>query len=404
MSKTSLPLKNLRGVLLLLILAFHSFSAYIVTQPAPPLPFDQAPYLWRAFPIIDNERWLGFDLFCACQFLYLMQFMFFLSGLFVWSSLQRRGWKEFLAHRLVRLGIPFVVGVYLLMPVAFYPVYRVTAINPSFSEFWAHWTALPVTATGPMWFLWWLIAFDVCAVLIYWLAPHVRGFFAPLLAEAMERPVSLFAGLICIAGLAYLPLSAIYSPWYWAGLGPFEVQVAFAPQYLIYFLLGVAVGAHGYGRGPFSMDSTLVRHWPLWVIVALASFFLWLIPTALIDKVPDVPVATLRVVGDFGLVMFVGTACFSMTAIFERFARTPLPIIDEVSEHGYGVYFFHYPIVLWLQYALLGLLWPAVAKGVIVFAVTVVASLAASMLTDRLLASGGDLLTRRVSRLSGHLR
>jgi hypothetical protein len=83
MSKTSLPLKNLRGVLLLLIVAFHSFSAYIVTQPTTPPAFDLPPYDWRVFPIIDNERWLGFDLFCAFQFLYLMQFMFFLSGLFV---------------------------------------------------------------------------------------------------------------------------------------------------------------------------------------------------------------------------------------------------------------------------------------------------------------------------------
>jgi Acyltransferase family len=112
--------------------AFHSFSAYIVAQPTTPPAFGLAPYDWRVFPIIDNERWLGFDLFCAFQFLYLMQFMFFLSGLFVWPSLQRKDWKGFLAHRLVRLGIPFVIGVYLVMPIAFYPVYerQVTSAMP----------------------------------------------------------------------------------------------------------------------------------------------------------------------------------------------------------------------------------------------------------------------------------
>ena len=68
MSKTSLPLKNLRGVLLLLIVAFHSFSAYIVTQPTTPPAFDLPPYDWRVFPIIDNERWLGFDLFAHFNF------------------------------------------------------------------------------------------------------------------------------------------------------------------------------------------------------------------------------------------------------------------------------------------------------------------------------------------------
>src|ERR1700722_8797212 len=76
------PQRGLRRVLLLLIVAFHSLSAYIVTQPTTPPAFDLPPYDWRVFPIIDNERWLGFDLFCEFQFLYLMQFMFFLSGLF----------------------------------------------------------------------------------------------------------------------------------------------------------------------------------------------------------------------------------------------------------------------------------------------------------------------------------
>ena len=215
MSKTSLPLRNLRGVLLLLIVAFHCFSAYIVTQPTTPPAFDLPPFDWRVFPIIDNERWLGFDLFCAFQFLYLMQFMFFLSGLFVWPSLQRKGWKGFLAHRLVRLGIPFVIGVYLLMPIAFYPVYRVTAVEPSWSSFWAHWTALPITPTGPMWFLWYLIALDFCAAAIYKLTAGRRGPVAHAIEKVTQRPRTLFIVLVAITALSYLPLSALYSPWYW---------------------------------------------------------------------------------------------------------------------------------------------------------------------------------------------
>jgi hypothetical protein len=213
MSKTSIPLKNLRGTLLLLIVAFHAFSAYIVSQPALAPAFDQPPYDWRIFPIVDNERWLGFDLFCAFQFLYLMQFMFFLSGLFVWSSLQRKSWREFLVHRFARLGVPFVIGVYALMPLTFYPVYRVTAIDPSWSAFWAHWMALPTNPTGPMWFLWCLIVLDVVGVVIYQLAPHTKQYVGPLLADAMTRPGMLFAALLCVSALAYLPLSAIYSPW-----------------------------------------------------------------------------------------------------------------------------------------------------------------------------------------------
>src|SRR5215469_3586802 len=72
-----------------------------------------------------------------------MQLMFFLSGLFVWPSLVRRGWGTFLVRRVLRLGVPFLVGTYILMPLAFYPVYRRTAVDPAWSAFWSHWTALP---------------------------------------------------------------------------------------------------------------------------------------------------------------------------------------------------------------------------------------------------------------------
>jgi hypothetical protein len=43
MFKTSLVLRNLRGVVILLILAFHSFVACVAAQPTAPFPFDNAP-------------------------------------------------------------------------------------------------------------------------------------------------------------------------------------------------------------------------------------------------------------------------------------------------------------------------------------------------------------------------
>ena len=403
MSKTNWPLKNLRGALLLLIVAFHAVSAYIVTQPTTPPAFDSPPFDWRVFPIIDNERWLGFDLFCAFQFLYLMQFMFFLSGLFVWPSLQRKGVWGFVRYRLVRLGIPFVIGVNLVMPIAFYPVYRVTAVEPSWSSFWAHWTALPITPAGPMWFLWYLIALDFCAAAIYKLAAGSGGPVARAVEKVTRRPRTLFVLLIAITALTYLPLSALYSPWYWAQIGPFEVQATFAPQYAIYFLIGLAVGAQGFNRGIFDEAGSPVRRWPFWTVGAFAAFFLWIIPAALIAKVPNVPVKALSVIGDLGLVIFAAAACFAMTGLFQRFARGRLPVIDGISEHGYGFYFFHYPVVLWLQYALLDLVFPAVAKGMLVLVGTVLVSLGLSVVTERILTTCRDAFTRGILLLGGEL-
>jgi hypothetical protein len=299
--RTSIALSNLRGVVIVLILAFHSFSAYIVTQPSVPPPFDDAPYSWTAFPIIDRERWIGFDLFCAFVFLYLMQLMFFLSGLFVWPSLLRRGSSVFLARRLIRLGLPFLIGIYLLMPITFYAVYRVTAADPAWSTFWAHWTALPISATGPMWFLWFLLVLDVAATIL------LLGFRALMFNDFVEKivtdPLRSFLVLTSISAVLYLPLAAIFSPWQWVGYGPFEIQAAFAPQYALYFAFGVAVGVFGLEKGLLDPNGRLVQRWTFWLLCSIASFLLWIIPTALIVK--DAGNASIeRLAADLSLVVF----------------------------------------------------------------------------------------------------
>jgi glucans biosynthesis protein C len=393
MRKENIPLRNLRGVVIILILAFHCFSAYIVNQPAHPFTFNQAPYHWLAFPIIDSRRWLGFDLFCASQFLYLMQLMFFLSGLFVWSSLQRKGWTRFFAQRLLRLGVPFVLGVYALMPLAFYAVYRVSAVDPGWPAFWQQWSALPFTPTGPMWFLWYLIALNALAAVLFRLAEHIRGFLPGWLVKIVFQPGRLFIMLVCVTAAAYLPLSMIYPPWKWIGVGPFEIQAAFAPQYALYFLLGFAVGIYGHDRGLLDANGMFVRRWWLWSLGSIGFFALWLIPAALTEGQPGAPLG-IRIAGDLALVTFAASTCFAMTAALVRFARARWPIVDTISENAYGIYFFHYPIVLWLQFALLGAAVPAIVKGTGVFIATVMVSLAASALTNRVLAASEPLRAR----------
>src|ERR1044072_2050489 len=111
-----LALRNLRSCVILLVVSFHSVLPYLAFNPASAAPFDSAPYQWLGIPLIDNERWFGFDLFCAFQYVFLMPFMFFLSGLFVWPSLVRRGAGNFVFDRSWRIGVPFLLGARLVIP------------------------------------------------------------------------------------------------------------------------------------------------------------------------------------------------------------------------------------------------------------------------------------------------
>jgi peptidoglycan/LPS O-acetylase OafA/YrhL len=368
MPKSSVALGNLRGFTILMVVAFHSFTAYLGSQPAAQPLFDSPPYSWRANPILDSERWFGFDLFCAFEYVHLMQLMFFLSGLFVWASLLRKGGKKFLYDRFLRLGVPFVVGLYLLMPAALYPVYRVSAAEPSWAAYWSQWMGLPFWPSGPMWFLWCLLALNIAAAVLYALAPRAGGFLGRLSAGAGGDPSRFFIALVSVSALAYLPVSAVFEPWQWVQFGPFAFQPSLAPLYVIYFFAGVGVGTHGLEHGLLASDGALAQRWPLWLAGGGAAFLLWIIPTALI--VNGYGVVGLQIVADLGFVLSSASICFALMAIFLRFATSRQPLLDSLSEHAYGIYLVHYLFVVWLQYLLLGAPLFAAAKAAIVFSGT----------------------------------
>jgi len=379
MSRAGLALDNLRGFVILMVLAFHSFMAYMASLPLSPLPFDAPPYDWQAHPIIDKRRWLGFDLFGAFQFLHLMQLMFFLSGLFVWPSLVRKGTTPFLRDRVLRLGVPFVVDVFLLMPLAYFPVYYVRSVDPNWSVFWSQWIALPFWPSGPIWFLWFVLVLNIVAAGLYSLAPRTKELLGRLSVYAGNQPERFFIGLVTVSALAYLPLAAFFEPWQWVHFGPFAIQASLAPQYAIYFLTGLVIGSGGIDRGLLVVDTVLARRWPFWLVGAFAAFLLWIFPAALIVRGQDTALAGLEIARGLGVVLFAGSACFASIAFFLRFASMRRPILGKISENGYGIYLFHYVFVIWTQYALLQIAMPAIVKGAIVLGTTLALSWAVSV-------------------------
>ena len=379
MRGANLALSNLRAFVILLVLAFHSVLAYLGSQPASPSPFDSPPYWWRAVPIIDKERWFAFDLFSAFTYVYLMQLMFFLSGLFVWPSLLRKGGKLFLHGRFFRLGVPFLLGVFSLMPVALYPVYRVRAVDPSLSAYWAHWIALPFWPCGPLWFLWFLLALNCATALLHRLAPRLIESLGRLSTRAGARPGRYLLALASVSALLYIPSAAVFEPWDWVQFGPFAFQPSFALVYIAYFFAGVALGVYGLERGPLRSDAPLARRWAVWLACAVGAFAVWIIPTALTVNGRAAGVPGLEIIADVGFALCAASACLGWIAVFLRFGTMRRPLIDDLSESAYGIYLVHYLFIIWLQYILLGVALFAVAKAAIVFAGTLMLSWAVTV-------------------------
>jgi hypothetical protein len=219
-----------------------------------------------------------------------------------------------------------------------------------------------------------VLVFNVAAAALYWLVPRSGELFTRLAAKAAADPIRFFLVLAGVSALAYLPLASMYPPWQWVRFGPFHLQPGFAPQYAIYFFAGLVIGTYRLDRGLFATDGLPARRWGRWVGGALALFVLWIIPTALNVKGEGEPLPGLQIAADLALVLYAASACIGLAAIFLRFAAVPRPILHGLSENAYGMYLFHYVFVMWAQYALLGAALPAIVKGVIVFAVTLVLS------------------------------
>src|SRR5579862_8721846 len=76
---------NLRSVVILHVVAIHSFLPYFSFLPGKPYAFDAPPWLWRSFPLVDAHRVpIGFDILSAWVDVFVMATFFLISGLFVW--------------------------------------------------------------------------------------------------------------------------------------------------------------------------------------------------------------------------------------------------------------------------------------------------------------------------------
>ena len=394
MSKSSVALSNLRAVVIVIVLAFHASLAYVKSAPAPQR-FDQPPFTWEAFPIVDAHRWLGFDIFCAWQDVSLMALMFFLSGLFVGPSLVRKGAVTYTIDRLKRIGVPFVFAFIVLSPLALYPAYAARTPDPSLAGYVTAFFSLPYWPAGPQWFLWQLMAVNAIAALLYALSRDVVRDFRRLGAWAGEHSVLYYILLsaICVAG--YAPLAVAYSPFTWGEFGPFSLQFCRPLLYIAVFFAGFSLGSLGLDRGLLATDGPLARNWRAWTVLAVVTFCIWAGLTGMTFPNWDAASFAARL----GASLAYAPACIAggmfMLAVFLRFSRAHSRVLDSLSTNAYGIYLVHYVFIVWLQYVLLPAGLPSVVKAAIVFAGTFVLSWPVSIVVTKILSGSFALTSKR---------
>ena len=363
----------LRAFVRCLVFALHSLIAYYPgPTPSPPL------VLRMSIPISDGRHFAGTRILIGFNEITAMSLMFFLSGLFLWPSLSKKGARVFLRERTERLGWPFLVSGGLVAALAYYPSYlQATGGHGGLDGYFRDWMSFGRWMTGPAWFLLMLYGYDLIAAAAFVVAPRWGRRLGDIAAPSAMKPLRMFAIVAAVSALAYLPLALAFGPYDWWRIGPIWMQKARTIQYGAYFFLGAAVGAFGLNQGLVAKSGALARHWPWWTLAMLAVFLI--VANAELRAIKLNVDDTLLWGGlvDVGWVVCCATSSFALIALFVRFARRNA-VLDAFANNSYGIYLIHYPFVTWTQYALLTAPISPVLKGVTVLTVAIGAAWAAA--------------------------
>jgi peptidoglycan/LPS O-acetylase OafA/YrhL len=373
--RASLAIDNLRAVVILLVLAFHSVLAYLNFLPPHPFAFDQPPFLWRSFPIVDSQRWMGFDLFCLAR--RLPDVVLFSAVGVVRLAPEPQGHLEFPVRPAIadRPAVP--AGRYVADAGDALPDLPASATDQGIAAYWRHWLALPLWPCGPMWFLWLLLLWDIAAAGLYprWRSIATRCSACP---PTRQHPARFLAGFMLASVLAYVPLALIFGPSEWFHRGPFAFQLSRPLHYVLYFFAGAAIGACGIERGLLAADGPLARHWARWLAAAIGSFVLWIAVMSQIVADPTGAPLLWQIAAALSFLLACFASCFFSLGAAVRFAQFRMRLFDSLKDNAYGMYLIHYPFIVWLQFAMLPTNLPAILKAAVVFGGTLALSWAAT--------------------------
>lgn len=186
--------------------------------------------------------------------LFVVPLLFLAAGLLTPRSLERKGTRDFVRDRLLRLGVPFAVFALLLWPLLEYALFRLLG-NP---------TALLAEGsldTGVLWFVGALLVFS----LVYAGWVRLRGTTQVRRSRTEIRVVHLLALVVAVSTAAFLVRLVV----------PFEADTRFVdlnfyqwPASAGLFTLGLIAAGHGWLA---AVPDRLRRHSRLATLIAVAA-------------------------------------------------------------------------------------------------------------------------------------
>lgn len=370
---------NLRAFIIIFVLIHHAANPY------------GSPDFWYYQSKDPRSNLVGLYLELAPSF--TMAILLAFSGYLLPSSYDRHRFGPFVWDKLVRLGIPLVLGALILLPLMQYYCYHQNFAYKGYRSFgdyyWNAWLAMgerppdwngpgwPDRNLGHLWYIEHLLFYALCYGI--W-----RRFFAA--AERAERAplrpptnfeIFLFTLVIIAATFAvriWFPLHKAH-----ALLGFLQVDMSHFPQWLPFFFVGLACYRYGWieslprsagllwlgvGMSMLTLHFTLAHSpwtWLLWGEDAYAGGVTW---------------------GNLAKTTWESFFCVGMTVglivFFRELMNDSTPLRRTLAQNAYSVHVCHPPMVVAIQFLLGGLILATFWKFIVAASLGIVVCFAVS--------------------------
>ena len=367
-SKNHLPFfDNLRSLMVLLVLIFHSGASY-----------GSMVAFW---PYHDPNPTEFVDIFMLLLDVFMMSILFFIAGYFALPSLQKRGGRGFIEDKFKQLGIPWLVITGLVLPVLDYIHYYTQSLESGLLprsyalHWWLSMKKIAEFSIGPMrmseylnmtehyyqryvWFLSLLFLFFV----VFWLLYEARTKWIQVSQPPMQekttpngsvpRTLALIGILnILLFALVKLLTASLDNPLYmgWFSLGNLvQFETAKLAFYVPYFGLGI----YAYSKKWFVSDKDFGKPW-VWSLIC----FLLMVVNMLVGRSMSRAVEP-SVVLQVAFVILYPLWTFSFLGMFVATASRrwdhATPFSRELAANSYNMYLAHYIFVMTLPLLLSG--------------------------------------------------
>jgi glucans biosynthesis protein C len=307
---------NLRVLVITAVVVFHTATAYLGGSD------------WYYMDRTTSKLWSTVALPAGIISAFALGPLFLVAGWFSARSLAHKGAGAFARTRLLRLGVPLIVFIFVINPLAAYLGSRGQGLHPSLPRYLSG-----DYAAGPMWFVAALLAFSLAYALLRRLHP-------PPVARRWSGAQVMVAAAVLLAVTAFVA-------WRWWPLDDastfLNLRWGLWPQGAVLFVLGVWAGEAGSLE-----DLTAWARQLGWTALAAAAVF---VAVAVYEQARGQLASTLHGAGGLtmaGAVLY-GIISIAVTVWFTAMIRARWtsdgPLRACAARASYATYVLH-PLVL----------------------------------------------------------